>query len=197
MTDIDPTTPVYDEAEIDALYDSVVYGTNDEKIGEVGQIYLDDADGRAEWLTIKTGIFGLNEVFVPLRDATIADGRITVPYTKQFIKDAPGINPDDHIGKRDERDLYAYYGVTTHPEVATDGEVPETDTLTEVEEELLEQPVDESDGRAVTGEELVEMAEEGIDPATEPLVEGAAEAADQSDSRVHLHRHVSQRTIED
>jgi|SRR5215204_405754 len=53
-----------------------------EKIGEIGLIYLDDITGEPEWVTVRTGLFGTAESFVPLRGARIAGNDIQVDYDK-------------------------------------------------------------------------------------------------------------------
>ena len=46
------TTPV--NANIDALYNRTVVDQSGDKIGEIGQVYLDDASGQPAWVTVKT-----------------------------------------------------------------------------------------------------------------------------------------------
>lgn len=81
------------------------------KIGSVGQIYLDDQTGNAAWVTVKTGLFGNSESFVPLHDAEVDGDGIKVPFTKDKVKDAPRVDADKHLDHDDERTLYEYYGV--------------------------------------------------------------------------------------
>lgn len=107
MTNDFTTNNVHD---YDRYYTSVVLDQNGEKVGEVGQVYLDDTTGRPTWVTVKTGLFGLKETFVPLDGTEAATDEIRVPYTKDFIKGAPGVDPDGHIDEAQENELYAYYG---------------------------------------------------------------------------------------
>ena len=37
------------------------------KIGSVGQVYLNDETGQPDWITVNTGLFGMKENFAPLR----------------------------------------------------------------------------------------------------------------------------------
>ena len=53
------------------LYDANVVDETGDKIGGVGQIYLDDQTDRPTWATVKTGLFGTKETFVPLQDASL------------------------------------------------------------------------------------------------------------------------------
>jgi len=93
------------------LMDADVVGTDGDKIGGVGQVYLDDETGQPAWVTVKTGLFGTSESFVPLSDANLSGNAIQVPYTKDRIKDAPNMAPDGSLSRDEEAELYAYYGV--------------------------------------------------------------------------------------
>lgn len=86
-----------------------VFGSEGEKIGTLGQIYLDDGTDLPHFATVKTGLFGSSENFVPLDDAEISDGQLYVRFTKQFVKDAPNVDPMGHLSPEDEDRLYDYY----------------------------------------------------------------------------------------
>jgi hypothetical protein len=88
---------------------ATVYGSEGERIGTLGQIYLDDGTGLPHFATVKTGLFGSSENFVPLDDAEISDGQLYVKFTKHFVKDAPNIDPMGHLSPEDEDSLYDYY----------------------------------------------------------------------------------------
>ncbi len=102
-----------DETQIDDVIGRHVYGSDGEKIGRAGQVFLDDETGHPEWVTVRTGLFGMNESFVPLRSAAIESDRLTVPYDKDVVKDAPNVNPDSgHLSVEKEDTLYRYYGMS-------------------------------------------------------------------------------------
>jgi uncharacterized protein (TIGR02271 family) len=96
--------------QIDNLIGRDLYGSDGGKIGTAVQVYADDETGNAEWVTVRTGLFGTKESFVPLKDASVSSDTITVPYDKAFVKDAPSIDEDTHLSEDQERELYAYYG---------------------------------------------------------------------------------------
>jgi uncharacterized protein (TIGR02271 family) len=99
-----------------------------DKLGKVGQVYLDDQTGRPEWATVSTGLFGTSETFVPLADATVSGGTLRVPYEKAKVKDAPRVDADQgHLSPAEEDELYRYYGVGTGTAGYTD---TDTDTTT-------------------------------------------------------------------
>lgn len=94
-----------------SLTDADVVDERGDKIGGVGQIYLDDATGQPAWVSVKSGLFGMRESFVPLAGADVVDGDIQVPYTKDFVKDAPRVDADNHLDDGQQATLFSYYGV--------------------------------------------------------------------------------------
>ena len=56
--------------DTDRVIGGTVHDSNGDKVGKVGQVYLDDATGQPNWVTVNTGLFGGNETFVPLDEAT-------------------------------------------------------------------------------------------------------------------------------
>ena len=68
--------------DLDAIQSGTVYDSNGDKVGSVGQLFLDDATGNPNFVTVKTGLLGGSASFVPLRDAQIDGGDILVPYTE-------------------------------------------------------------------------------------------------------------------
>ena len=84
-------------------------GADGEKIGKVGQVYLNDATGQPEWVTVSTGLFGTKESFAPLYNAQPSDGEVRLAVTKQQVKDAPDIDTDEHVGSGEIDALYQHY----------------------------------------------------------------------------------------
>jgi len=103
------------EFDPNLLLESTVVGVDDENIGKVGQVYLDNDTGRPNWVTVRTGWFGINESFVPLEAATFDGDTIRVPFDKATIKDAPNYETDAPLGESDEQRLYSYYGSAARP----------------------------------------------------------------------------------
>jgi uncharacterized protein (TIGR02271 family) len=104
---------VLTQNDISQLSESVVYDTDGDKIGSVGQVFLDAQSGDPEWVTVKTGLFGTKETFVPLQRANVSGGRITVPIDKATVKDAPKIDTDSALSYAEEDELYRYYGLSS------------------------------------------------------------------------------------
>jgi uncharacterized protein (TIGR02271 family) len=90
-----------------------VVGADGQKIGSIGQVYVDDSTGEPSFVTVKTGLFGTAESFVPLQDATVTGSDIRVAYDKNEVKDAPRVDPDGRITPTEEQRLYAHYGLSS------------------------------------------------------------------------------------
>ncbi|MBY8880996.1 PRC and DUF2382 domain-containing protein [Actinacidiphila acidipaludis] len=90
-----------------------VHDSAGKKIGDAKHMYLDDATGNPEWVTVKTGFFGNNETFVPTRSARLVQDHLEIPYDKDKVKGAPNVDVDSggHLSVEEERHLYRYYGL--------------------------------------------------------------------------------------
>jgi uncharacterized protein (TIGR02271 family) len=82
-----------------------------DRIGSIDDIYADDRTGQPEWALVNTGLFGTRSTFVPLAQATERNGDVQVPYQKQLVKDAPGIEADQHLSEAEEQHLWRHYGL--------------------------------------------------------------------------------------
>lgn len=98
--------------QMQALLDNggVVIDNDGDKVGKIGQVYLDDESGNPEWVTVKTGLFGTSETFVPLSSADVSNDEIRVPFDKAMIKDAPRMDDaEGHLTPEQESELFRYY----------------------------------------------------------------------------------------
>ncbi|RBY89142.1 photosystem reaction center subunit H [Blastococcus sp. TBT05-19] len=110
------------EQQISTVIGSTAVG-RDGKLGTVGEVYLDDETGRPEWATVRTGLFGTKEAFVPLAQADITGDELRLPYDKDKVKNAPHMDSEGHLSPTEESELYRYYGLEG-------GTGPTTDTTT-------------------------------------------------------------------
>jgi uncharacterized protein (TIGR02271 family) len=61
---------------------------------------------------VNTGLFGSSESFVPLAEASRTGEELQVPYSKDQIKDAPNVSPEQgHLDQSEEASLYGHYGL--------------------------------------------------------------------------------------
>lgn len=189
-----------DELRTLLTQDGAVIDTNDDKIGKIGQVYLDDESGQPEWVTVKTGFFGTSESFVPLRDGAISGQDIRVPFEKSKVKDAPRMDDaEGHLSPDQEAELYRFYGLehtgvrpdtTQEPGLAARSETASgtetgietgtaagTETGTETVLETGTEPGPRPTGRDTSGpvtDDAMTRSEERLNVGTESVSAGKA-----------------------
>ncbi|HEX3588488.1 MAG TPA: PRC and DUF2382 domain-containing protein [Pseudonocardiaceae bacterium] len=82
-----------------------------EKIGTVGEVWLEEGSHDPTWVSVHTGLFGMKESFVPLQGAEAGSGALHVSVRKDQVKDAPKVNADGRLSSAEERELYEHYGM--------------------------------------------------------------------------------------
>ncbi|WP_206790037.1 DUF2382 domain-containing protein [Amycolatopsis sp. MtRt-6] len=102
------------------LIDSAVVDPDGNKLGKVGNVYLADATHQPEWITVKTGLFGTKESFVPLSGAHTDSDGVHVQVGKDRVSDAPRIDADGHLSPEESSQLYQHYGLPV-PRTSPDG----------------------------------------------------------------------------
>jgi len=81
-----------------------------EKIGTLGDVYLDGDTDRPAYAGVLTGLFRRNESIVPLRGIREEDGDLVVPYERDLVTAAPSLEPDAALTAEQEETLFAHYG---------------------------------------------------------------------------------------
>jgi uncharacterized protein (TIGR02271 family) len=131
-----------------------------DRIGTIEDIYADDRTGQPEWALVNTGLFGTRSTFVPIAQAAERDGDVQVPYEKALVKDAPGIEADQHLSEAEEERLWRHYGLDYGAGYQTTGRAAEAGT-------------DGGDDRAATGrEDAMTRSEEELRVGTEARERG-------------------------
>jgi uncharacterized protein (TIGR02271 family) len=80
-----------------------------DKIGSVGQVYLNDETGQPDWITVHTGLFGMKENFAPLAGSRFDGDSLVLPFDKAVVKDAPDVADASHLDADEQQSLYSYY----------------------------------------------------------------------------------------
>jgi uncharacterized protein (TIGR02271 family) len=96
--------------EIETWRGRTLVDRDGDKIGTIEEVYLDRSNGEPEWLAVKTGLFGSNLSFVPIRDASAEGDDVRVQHEKDLVKDAPNVEADGELSPEEERRLYHHYG---------------------------------------------------------------------------------------
>jgi uncharacterized protein (TIGR02271 family) len=158
-----------DQSTLAAMSGATVRDPAGEKIGKVSQVYLDDQTGTPEWVTVRTGLFGGKESFVPLADADLRGDDLVITTDKATVSGAPRIDEDGHLSEEDETELYRYYGLTDS--FATDAS--DTDYGTDRRTDLAGTPgVDGHDTSGPTTDDAMTRSEEHLTAGTEQVETG-------------------------
>lgn len=111
----DPSTsapPESTRGQLSSIDESSTLYSGSTRIGTIGQIYLNDETGEPVWATVKTGLFGSAETFLPLQAARVDGNNVQVDYDEETIKGAPRVNAAGSLSPAEEDELYRYYGLT-------------------------------------------------------------------------------------
>jgi uncharacterized protein (TIGR02271 family) len=86
-----------------------------DKIGRVGQVYLDEGTGKPEWVTVSTTMFGTRQSFAPLYGSSVRGDQLVLAVSRQLVKDAPNIEDDGHLDEAEVTALYQHYAAHLDP----------------------------------------------------------------------------------
>ena len=120
------------------LFGCEVFDPEGQRIGIVGQLFLDDRTEQPAWVTVQTGLFGTNESFVPLEGAAFDGDTLTVAVHKDAVRQAPNVTLyQGDLLLEQERALYLHYGMEhgvtpADTGVAEDASQPSSEYVEEV-----------------------------------------------------------------
>ena len=97
-----------------------VYDNEGNEIGDVKDLYVDEAERKVRFLNIKAGGFlgiGEKQFMLPVEAVTdVGDDRVTIEQGKERVMESPPFDTDLVRPAADyQRDLYNYYGYPPHP----------------------------------------------------------------------------------
>ena len=95
--------------DLQSMQGQTALDVNGDKLGKIGQIYVDDQTSQPLWVTIATGMFGTKESFAPLYGANATTDGLQLAVSKDMVGGAPGVDADGHIGEGENDALYDYY----------------------------------------------------------------------------------------
>lgn len=99
-----------DQQMIPKIVGRTAFDRDGKKLGQVGQVYVDDNNGSPVWATVNTGMFGTKESFVPLSGAAVSERDVQLAVAKDVVKDAPHVDDSgDHISPQAESELNRHY----------------------------------------------------------------------------------------
>ena len=98
-------------------------GSDGQKIGTVADVYFDKDTRQPEWALVTTGLFGTKHSFVPITNASPSSDGLSVPFTKDQVKDAPRLDDDGELSEDEELLLSRHYGMS-YSEAPSDTGLP-------------------------------------------------------------------------
>jgi uncharacterized protein (TIGR02271 family) len=135
--------------------------SDDQKLGTIEEIYLDDETREPEWALITTGLFGMKQSFVPLHAASSSSDGISVPLDKATVEDAPKVDPDGQLSHDEEAELYRHYGLDYREGQPGSGLIHGDRT-----DESLDGVADRSDDRSTSTDDAMTRSEEELHVGT-------------------------------
>jgi len=178
-----------DPRNIDNLIGADVRDRDGDKIGTIGQVYIDEVNGSPRWVSVRTGLFGMSETFVPLDQADWDGNDLRVPYEKKFVKDAPRVDVEagQALTEAEEQELYRHYSLSYAQTTDQPGRAGQRtdDAMTRSEEQLRVGTERVETGRArlkkyvVTEQQnvTVPVSREEVRVEREPITDANAQAA--------------------
>lgn len=88
-------------------------------VGRVEGLFVDESSNVPEWLLARMGRFG-HYTLVPARDAVEGVGHVWVPYTRDQIRRAPRMEPNEPLTAGTEKQLLEHYGIAVGAGRATE-----------------------------------------------------------------------------
>lgn len=81
-----------------------VFDAHGERVGRLREVH------RSGLAIVKTGLFGLRSLLVPIAGASVEGGALVLPFDKSLIRDAPALpKGGERIGPGEESAVYAHY----------------------------------------------------------------------------------------
>ena len=99
------------EREVSAAVGTTALDADGGKLGTVEHFFVDDRTGTPTWVAVTTGLFGTRTSIVPVQSATLAEGRLVLPVTRESVRSAPDVGGSGHLGPDDEARLRRHYGL--------------------------------------------------------------------------------------
>ena len=97
-----------DEDQMAELRGQTLLDVSEQEIGPVEEVFLVPGDDQPAFVAVSAGG---RRVVVPLDEADVSDGRITVRYDRELIEGAPEADADA-LDPELEQAVYGHYGIS-------------------------------------------------------------------------------------
>ncbi len=143
------------------------------KVGKIGQVYLDDRTGQPLWVTVSTGLFGNRQSFAPIAGSAFDGDDVRLAVSKDTIRDAPNVDDDEHVNGDEQNALQEYYGDTISSRSASGPETGRAGFDDRQEAGYVQDTAGYAPGET-TGDEAMTRSEERLNVGKETVEAGRA-----------------------
>ena len=113
--------------EIEAIIGADALDAQDDRIGEISQVYIDEVTDRPTWVSVRLGLLSGAEVLVPLENAEWDDRSLHLDVERRVARDAPRKEMDEPLTVGEEERLYTHYGIPAVRHPRSDAELLDAD----------------------------------------------------------------------
>jgi hypothetical protein len=110
----------------------VVLDRTGNKLGTVLDVFYDAENDEPGWVLLGAAGAGDRTRLVPVADAVEHGNELRVPYDRDFVEAAPGMEPGGRLWPQEEAELYAYYGLLYTGASLIDLDEEDEDEVTQV-----------------------------------------------------------------
>jgi uncharacterized protein (TIGR02271 family) len=114
----------------ETLFGQDVLDAAGNKIGSVDGVWVDDATGALEFISVKTGWLMGKSHMIPTAGTTMTGDTIQTNYSQDIVKDAPSFDSDAELSPADEDSIYSYYNLDRSTSMSPAGLAPGEETAT-------------------------------------------------------------------
>lgn len=102
---------------IESMIGADALDMQDDRIGEVSQVYVDEQTEHPTWVSVRLGLLSGAEVLVPLEDAEWDERSLHVAVERRVAREAPRKEMDEPLTVEEQDRLYTHYGIPAvqHP----------------------------------------------------------------------------------
>ncbi len=87
-----------------------IIGSDEEKIGKISAIYLNDETDQPEWASVRSGLLGTKH-YLPLTSASPDGDDIRAQVNSEQVKDSPRVDPGGVLAEDEETALFEHYEI--------------------------------------------------------------------------------------
>lgn len=113
---------------VDRIIGADALDSQDDRIGEVSQIYIDELTELPTWVSVRLGLLSGAEVLVPLANAEWDERALRVDVERRTAREAPRKEMDEPLTVGEEERLYNHYGIPTLRHPRSEAGLLESDT---------------------------------------------------------------------